>query len=151
MNRFIAALVAVTGAALLGSAAQAETPALPSALQSGTALKADDSDLAKTVQRRGHRDSYRGRHHHRHDRGDYRRPHHRHGYYDRGRYGRGYYGPSRYDGRRCWREERYGHFRGRPAIVTDRVCRDRRGYVYVERGSTRLVHFIDRRGRHGRY
>lgn len=146
MKTILAALIAAAGLGLAGTNAHAN------ALPSGTpALKQDQLTTAKVAHPPDRRHGYRGRHDHRRDRDGYRNPRHRHGYYDRGRYGRGYYGPSRYQGRRCWREERYGHFRGRPALISERVCRDRRGFLYVERGSARLIHFIDRRGRRGRY
>lgn len=146
MKKFFLALLTAAGVSLVGSVAHAN--ALP---QDASTAKLEQTSTAKTVLHPRDRHGYRDRHRHRRDRDGYRNPRHRHGYYDRGRYGRGYYGPSRYQGRRCWREERYGHFRGRPALVSDRVCRDRRGYIYVERGSTRLIHYIDRRGRRGRY
>jgi hypothetical protein len=46
---------------------------------------------------------------------------------------------------RCWREERFGHFRRSPALVSVRVCRDRRGRITEQRGTARLVYYIDRR------
>ena len=77
-------------------------------------------------QRYDRRDRHRDRHYDRRQRHEYGhrgqrrydRYRHRHRYYDRGRYGRGYYGPSRYQYTRCWRERRYGHFRGEPAAIT---------------------------------
>lgn len=81
-------------------------------------------------------------HHHRDYRDRYHRPAPR--YYDRGRYGRGYYGESRYQTGRCWREDRHGYFRGRPAIVSVRLCRDRYGNTYIDESSTRLIRYIRR-------
>lgn len=69
-----------------------------------------------------------------------------HGYgydhhHDYGRH-RGYRAPVRHSGHGCWRENRRGHFRGDPAVVSVRLCRDGYGGHYVVSGSKRLVRWI---------
>lgn len=91
----------------------------------------------------------------------YQRPH-GYGYYGQRRphtsshrYSQGYnrnYGQSYgYAQQRCWRQERYAHYRGQPAYVSVRMCRDRYGRSYVQRGSEQLIYYMYDRQRHGAY
>lgn len=110
----------------------------------------------KRLQRRGHRDrhGYRDRrssrgHHDRHRHRDgYRR-----GYRDdhRGGYRRNHrndYRAARHYRSRCWSDSQRSHFRGRPALVSVRVCRDRYGRTYTVRGSARLIRYLRGHRRH---
>ncbi|WP_300532185.1 hypothetical protein [Maricaulis sp.] len=165
MRRLVIAACFAFGAALFsGGSALASSNSAASADNTLAGSAAVTDSAAVHDHRRHHRydrrDRHRDRHYdrrHRHEYGHrghrrYDRYRHRHRYYDRGRYGRGYYGPSRYQYTRCWRERRYGHFRGEPALVSERICADGRGYTYVERGSRRLVRYLDRHPRrHHRY
>ncbi|WP_291845363.1 hypothetical protein [Maricaulis sp.] len=81
--------------------------------------------------RHGYRDRRASRHHH-----DYRRDN-RHHYRD-----------GRRHASRCWSESQRSSFRGRPALVSYRVCTDRHGRTYTVRGSTRLIHYLRGHRRH---
>ncbi|MFY0637947.1 hypothetical protein [Maricaulis maris] len=86
---------------------------------------------AETGEKRLQRRHHRPRHDYRPRRGS----HHDHGY-RRGQ-------PSRYRyASQCWESRQQAHFRGRPALVAVRLCRDRHGRTYTVRGSTRLIHYI---------
>jgi hypothetical protein len=97
-------------------------------------------------QRYGHRGGHYGYRH----RG-YQRPYN-YGYYQQRRpyyssRGHGY----GYANNRCWRQERYSHYYGRPAYVSVRLCRDRYGRSYVQRGSEQLIYYVYDRQRHDAY
>ncbi len=85
--------------------------------------------------RRGGRRDYNDRGRGRHDYRDYRRG--RHDYRD-----------NRRHQSRCWSESQRSRFRGHPAIVSVRVCRDRHGRTYTVRGSTRLIRYLRGNRRH---
>ena len=96
--------------------------------------------------RSSHRDHYRDRRgshrdHYRDRRGSYRD----HG--DRRRARHDYRGNRRYEPR-CWSESQRSRFRGRPAVVSVRVCRDRHGRAYTVRGSARLIRYLRGHRRH---
>lgn len=113
----------------------------------------------KTLQRRRYdrRQPARGRHHYRdrrssRDHHDYRRDRH---VYRGGRYDNRRYDNRRYDYRggrqhasRCWSQNQRSHFRGQPALISVRVCRDRYGRSYTVRGSERLVRYLRGARRH---
>ena len=151
------ALAALALTVFAGAPAQAEAAPAAATLAAGFAVDGEigvhinaDGAAFSFISQPG-RHGYRGR-----DRGyrGYRGRHHR-GYRGRNhrpRYGhRGYNRPA-YRAR-CWTEQRYSHYRGRPAYVSVRLCRDRYGRAYVQRGSERLVYYVNPRGhryRHGR-
>ncbi|WP_203294103.1 hypothetical protein [Maricaulis parjimensis] len=147
MSRWISTLACALAVSLSAGALASAEPARAAAAP-GTALT--DPSKSQLKQRRDRRD-YRDRHYrdrdHR-DRRGYRdrRSRHDHGYRDRNRRHGSYHRPH-YAAPRCWREERHDRFRGRPAVVSMRVCRDRYGRHYIERGSRRLVYYV---GRHHR-
>ncbi|OLF74011.1 hypothetical protein AWH62_07650 [Maricaulis sp. W15] len=130
--KMIACSLALTmGAGGLASAMTA--PAIAPA--SDIKLVAENGE--KRLQRRhhprrhGYRDRRTSRDHH-----DYRRGH------------RNDYRNARRHASRCWSENQRSHYRGRPAVVSVRVCRDRHGRTHAVRGSTRLVRYLRGHRRH---
>lgn len=146
MSRTIASLAFALAVSLgAGSLAAAD----PVRAAGSPAPKVEAGTGEKRLQRRHRRAhdrrDYRGRHY-RERRHGWRQRHGRHNRWDRGRhYQRGYHrrGPS------CWHERRHSRYRGRPAVGSVRICRDRYGRQYVDRGSRRLVYYVA--PRHGRY
>ncbi len=110
--------------------------AAPQAANAPEAPAASGFAHAKVMQHRG-----QDRRYNRHDRRDqrYDRRNHRDQRYTRGRGHR----------QNCWRERQRSRFHGRRAIVTVRMCENRRGYRYVVHGSERLVRFVGRSHRRG--
>ena len=94
----------------------------------------------KTLQRRHYdrRQPARGRHHYRDRRSS--RDHHDYRRYD--------YRGGRQHASRCWSQNQRSHFRGQPALISVRVCRDRYGRSYTVRGSERLVRYLRGARRH---
>ena len=116
-------LTLAMGAGGLASAGSgAATPVAP---------KAAEASLEKTVQRRTApaRRHYRDRRGYRDQRRDYR-------------------GNQR-AASRCWNENHRSRFRGQPALVSVRVCRDHNGRAHTVRGSARLIRYL--RGPRGRW
>jgi hypothetical protein len=151
MSRTLATLVFALAMSLgAGSLASAD----PVRASGSPAPKAQSEAGEKRLQRhhrRAHdRRHYRGRHyrdrHYRDRRHGWRQRYGHRSRWDHGRhYQRGYYrrGPS------CWHERRHSRYRGRPAVVSTRICRDRYGRQYVDRGTRRLVYYVA--PRHRRY
>lgn len=149
MSRMLASLAFALAMSLGAGTLAAADPVRASG---SPAPRAEAETGEKRLQRR-----HRGSHDRRaHDRRHYRDRHYRdrhyrdrrHGWrqryghrerWDRGRhYQRGHYrrGPS------CWHERRHSRYRGRPAVVSVRICRDRHGRQYVDQGSRRLVYYV---------
>ncbi|WP_323762744.1 hypothetical protein [Maricaulis sp.] len=141
VKTIVCGLALAIGAGGLAAATSTPSPA-PAPAQEKVAEAGE-----KRLQRRHHRQ----RDHYRDRRGSNR------GYSDR-RGGRRDYGDrrrGRHDYRdyrrhqsRCWSESQRSRFRGRPAIVSVRVCRDRHGRNYTVRGSARLVRYLRAPRRH---
>jgi len=134
-SSLVFALAVSLGAGTLAAAEPVRAAGTP-------APKVEATSGEKSLQRR-HRGSHdrraHDRRHYRDRRHGWRQRYGHRGRWDRGRhYQRGYYrrGPS------CWHERRHSRYRGRPAVVSVRICRDRHGRQYVDRGSRRLVYYV---------
>ena len=140
MTRWMATLTCAVAASLsLGAMAAAE-PARAAA----DTTRLEQSSGEKRLQRRHHRRDYRGRDYRGRDYRD-RRHVHRHGYRDRHRDRR--YDHHYHAAQRCWRERRHDYYRGRPAVVSLRICRDRYGRHYVDHRSRQLIYYVSRHQR----
>jgi hypothetical protein len=141
MTRWIGSLACALAVSLaaggLAAAQSARAETVPATPQT------EKAEGEKRLQRRHHRRDYRDRRYrHRHgyrhrDHWRYRdRWHHRSRWHDRSRH---------YRAPRCWTERRHDRYRGRPALVSLRICVDRYGRSYVDYRSRRLVYYISPR------
>lgn len=151
MSRWISTLACALAVSLSAGALASADPARTAPAERLANAASDKAQLKQRRDRGDYRDrrdrhrDYRDRRH-RDPRGYRdRRSRHDHGYRDRDRH-RTWHRPH-HAAPRCWREQRHDRFRGRPAVVSVRICRDGYGRHYVERGSRRLVYYV---GRHQR-
>lgn len=149
MSRWISTLACALAVSLSTGALAAADPARAAASPTAAASEAGKHQLKQRRDRRDYRDR-RGRHHRDHRGYRDRRGYHDHGYRDR-RHHRGAWNRGHRAAPRCWREQRHDRFRGRPAVVSLRICRDRYGRYYVDRGSRRLVYYVGRRHHRDRW
>ena len=151
MSRWISTLACALAVSLSGSALAAADPVPASRAPQSALTDATKDQLKQYRDRRSDRDrrDYRDRHHRDHRGYRDRRSHHDHRYRDRDR--RGTWNRPHYAAPRCWREQRHDRFRGRPAVVSLRICRDGYGRLYVDQSSRRLVYYVSRRHHRDRW